>query len=676
MSYKRSLKFLFILTAAIISFLIVAILPLGCNYFPKEEKPLAFVSTLYGRSGELGEPFGIASTNDAVYFSDGEKGVIWKAVTTGKAKETSIFAQGFDTPSGLAMMPDGRLIVADTGDQTIKSVDQSGNVTIIAGSSGKRGNADGSVSDALFNGPIGVAIGAGTIYVADAYNDRIRSIKDGKVATVAGSARGFADGIAAETKFDTPSGIAVWKEGLIIADTGNSKLRFISADGAVSTISGGDWQYRDGLLYESSLVQPTSIAIGNDGDIYFTDLDTIRVIRSIPFPHILTLSDKKRGLADGILYRSGFLRPSGLAFDQNGRLLVADSGNGLVRSISADRSDDILSRSEIASLGITAEKFRELQPPRWPYDPPQAVRDIAGTLGELRGDITQTERIARFHNGLDIAGAYGETARFVRTEKVLSPVAAENFGDLRELIRLPSMGYIHIRLGRSSDGKIFDDKRFIPNFDSTGKLSGMRVPRGVKFNAGDAIGTLNSMNHVHLIAGSTGAEMNAIDALKLPGLKDSRAPTIVKAFLTDANFNELETSGKSTRIKVNKPFRVIVQAFDQMDGNPERRRLGVYSIGYVVVNTDKDASPNWTIRFDRMPPNEASGFVYAPGSHSGATGETIFNYIATNYLEGDDFGERSIDPSTLSPGDHTIRVSVGDYFGNTVSKDIEIEVVR
>ncbi|MBK8304160.1 MAG: hypothetical protein IPK98_12435 [Chloracidobacterium sp.] len=52
-----------------------------------------------------------------------------------------------------------------------------------------------------------------------------------------------------------------------------------------------------------------------------------------------------------------------------------------------------------------------------------------------------------FHNGLDIAGAYGETARFVRDEKVLRPIAAENFGTLRELIRMPTLGYIHIRLG-------------------------------------------------------------------------------------------------------------------------------------------------------------------------------------------------------------------------------------
>src|SRR5690606_12035630 len=106
-----------------------------------------------------------------------------------------------------------------------------------------------------------------------------------------------------------------------------------------------------------------------------------------------------------------------------------------------------------------------------------------------------------FHNGLDIAGGYGETARFVRDEKVLLPTAAENFGTLRELLRMPTLGYIHIRLGRDANGVRFDGVRFQFRSDAAGKLSGVRIPRGNKFRAGEAIGTLNPMNHVHLIAG-------------------------------------------------------------------------------------------------------------------------------------------------------------------------------
>src|SRR4030095_149932 len=92
---------------------------------------------------------------------------------------------------------------------------------------------------------------------------------------------------------------------------------------------------------------------------------------------------------------------------------------------------------------------------------------------------------ARFHNGLDIAGAYGETARFVRDEKVLLPIAATNFGTLRELLRMPSMGYIHVGLGRDQSSLPFADTRFQFEKDNLGKLIGVRVPRGTKFKSGE-----------------------------------------------------------------------------------------------------------------------------------------------------------------------------------------------
>src|SRR5690606_3525702 len=165
-----------------------------------------------------------------------------------------------------------------------------------------------------------------------------------------------------------------------------------------------------------------------------------------------------------------------------------------------------------------------------------------GTLGEIRGEIVDENSSVWFHNGLDIAGAYGETARFIRSEKVLDPMSTENFGTLRELIRLPSVGYIHIRLGRDSSNVPFGDQRFIFSNENSGKLNGVRVRRGTKFNAGEAIGTLNPMNHVHLIAGPAGSEMNALKALTFPGVSDSIAPVVENVKLFDESWTEIETA--------------------------------------------------------------------------------------------------------------------------------------
>ena len=115
-----------------------------------------------------------------------------------------------------------------------------------------------------------------------------------------------------------------------------------------------------------------------------------------------------------------------------------------------------------------------------------------------------------------------------------------------------------------------------------------------------------------------------------------------------------------------------------MDGNPERRRLGVFRLGFQILARDNSPVTGvaWNISFDRNPPPEAVLFAYAPGSHSGATGETIFRYIVTNHVNNDGFGEGFLDPTELAAGEYILRVFAADYFGNTASKDTEFEVAK
>jgi sugar lactone lactonase YvrE len=634
----------------------------------KEQKPFAFVSTEAGIGSNAGEVFGIAERDGVIYVSDGDKGEI-DVVRNGTL---TTFAAGLDTPSGLAFNKDGDLLVADAGSNSIKVAGRDGKVSLFAGSIA--GYEDGDVSKAQFRAPIGVAVDqSGRVLVADTYNDRIRIIENGKVSTLAGSTRGFADGSGADAKFDTPTGIAVWNEKLLVADTGNRRIRVVEPDGNVWTLagSGGD-DLKDGLLPDSSFVQPTALAVGPQGSVFVADGNAIRVISGV-LPHVLSLNREGAGVADGDLRTVKFNRPSGLAFDTNGDLLVADAEDRLVRRIGADRTGHEITHDEIAALEPTAEQFRELQPARWPYDPPDAKRDIAGTLGELRGEIKAGADEIHFHNGLDIAGAYAETARFVRSEKVLRPIATANFGTLRELIRMPTMGYIHIRLGRDKDGNpLANDGRFVFERDPSGKIKRVRIPRGSSFKAGEPIGTLNAMNHVHLIAGRSGNEMNALNALVLPGVSDTRPPTIEKVTVTDENWKSIDPKAASGKL------RIIMRAFDQMDGNSERRRLGLYRAGYQILKSDGTplADILWTINFDRLPLSEAVPFVYAQGSKSGATGETIFDHIVTNTVESDTYREGFIDTAQIDAGDYIIRVFAADRFGNTSHSDVTIKVIK
>jgi sugar lactone lactonase YvrE len=646
----------------------------GCGGLNAAENAKPFKQISIAAGSGLGEPYGIVHRDGEIFVTDGEGGRVLR-LASGLQE---IFATGLDTPSGIAFDADGNLIVADSGTNSIRKVGTNGNVTMVAGS-GQRGSEDGNAGSATFSSPIGIAISAsGAIYVADTYNDRIRVIENAAVRTIAGSSRGFADGIGSSAKFDTPLGLAAWHDKILVADAGNRRIRVLEPDGSVWTLAGdGTEQQRDGRPLNAAFAQPAAISVSPSGAIFVADADSIRVIGDGAFPFVTTIVSRSRGERAAQGFKATLSRPSGIAVDGSGNVFVSDSDNGVIRSLSREASVNDRAASEPEPQRISAEQFRTLAPPRWPYDPPGAARDIAGTLGEIRGRIDGKDSPVWFHNGLDIAGAYGERAIFIRDEKVLDPAAAENFGTLRELLRLPTLGYIHIRLGRDQNDRPLGDQRFLFDGSPGGKPTDVRVPRGSLFRAGDVIGTLNALNHVHLIAGRRGAEMNALAALELPGVADTVPPTIEDVRLFNPDWSRLETKSVSSRISISGNVRVVVTAFDRMDGNPERRKLGVFKLGYSLYPAGTPPSePQWTIVFDRMPANEAVRTVYAENSNSGAYGGTVFNYIATNFVNGDSFGEGFIDTSAIPAGLHTIRIYVADLFGNTTTKDIEVEVVK
>ncbi len=663
-------------TITAILLVVLCFVTISCRKIENKDHSFSKVNSIFDLNDKFGEPFGIAVKDGEIFVSDGEKGKIRRI---SNYKDFAVLTDKLDTPSAIAFDKNGDLIVADSGSHTIKRVSvSSGEVQSIAGRENESGFADGVADKALFNAPVGVAVADGKIYVADTYNDKIRVVENGKVSTIAGGEKGFADGENA--KFDTPCGITVWKDGkILVADSGNRRLRVVEENGNVWTLAGnGENDSVDGKLNEASFVQPLAVTIDTFGVIYVADGNSIRAVGRRFFPFVETISNTRRGFADGSLLNAEFNRPSGLAIDENGNLFVADSENQVLRIFTSEEIGRKISSEEIKSLQFAPEEFRTLGEPRWTYNPPEAKREIAGTLGEIRGEMKTTDSFARFHNGLDIAGGYGETTYFIRTEKVLNPFAVQNFDTSRELVRMPTIGYIHIRLGRDENDKPFEDERFqfifSKDLEESEKPINLRIPRGTKFEAGDQIGTLNRLNHVHLIAGRSGAEMNALDALKFPNISDSIPPTIEKVLLFDENWREI--TNENSPIKLDGKTRIVVRAFDRMDGNSERRKLGVYEIGYQILNEDETLilDKKGTISFETLPEPEAVKLVYAVGSQSGATGETVFNYIASNEVHNGEFRENYLNAANLENGKYILRVFAADYFGNTTTEDSLFEV--
>ncbi|HEY7181542.1 MAG TPA: SMP-30/gluconolactonase/LRE family protein [Blastocatellia bacterium] len=668
---------------------------------PRPPKPLAAVMTVGGPgmkivNSTIPDLFGVAVDNKSrVFFSDGTADSVLRIDADGNM--TAIMS-GLDTPSGLAFgrggwFGDGALIVANTGGHTIVRIDiGTGRSNLVAGAPGQSGFVDGAADQARFNGAIGVAVDkGGAIFVADTYNDSIRAIENGRVRTIAGGGEpGFRDGRGAEARFDTPCGIAVAADGaLLVADTGNHRIRRVTLDGQVTTIAGdGAPEDRDGNLAEAAFGEPTGIAARRDGMIFVTGgaPSSVRMI-DLKGQVVTTVARGGfgGGMADGAVANAKLNRPSSLAFAPNDALVFSDTNNGLIRAVVPEGANfGFLSDPRHST--IKASDIRDAVPPRWPYDPPEAKRDIAGTFGEVRGEMLP-DHDAWFHNGLDIPGNYGETARAILSERVTLPMAVDGVGGVRERLRLPLIGYIHLRVGRDQSDQPAGD---FPNGaiafrrDEHGRVTGVRLRRGTRINAGGAIGALNGLRHVHLIAGPSSKESNPFAALRFPGLSDTVAPTIESVAITnefgESLFDSAKTAGGAKTCSINGRARVIVRAYDQVDGNPRRRRLGVYRLGYQLLRHDGSpevgfAQPLYNLVFDRLPAvQDMIRLVYAEGSQSGYEGLTVFSYIVTNVAGGGLAHEEFLDVSRIAPGDYTLRVFAEDFFGNQSWRDTPVIV--
>jgi hypothetical protein len=136
------------------------------------------------------------------------------------------------------------------------------------------------------------------------------------------------------------------------------------------------------------------------------------------------------------------------------------------------------------------------------------------------------------------------------------------------------------------------------------------------------------------------------------------------------------------RIIVSGHVQVVVDAWDQADGNRPQRRLGIYDAGYQVLNRDGTPATGfedvrWTLRFDRLTSDpRAPAIVYAPGSGIPFYGgrRTRFLYRATSSLRHGIAADGFWDAGSLPEGDYILRAWVGDIRGNTATANRDLPI--
>lgn len=318
------------------------------------------------------------------------------------ADDGSGAAARFDSPKGLAMAPNGDVLVADTNGCRIRRVTTAGLVSTLAGGYLQPGSADAVGPAARFNQPQGLAYDAvaGRLVVADALNAQIRALDLGTlaVATLAGRpvSQGSADGAAALARFRDPWGVARDAAGnLYVVERGNHTLRKITPAGEVSTLAGlaGAAGSTDGAGAAARFNEPVGVAAASDGSvIYVADFAGGLVRRVTAAGAVTTLA-------------SGFNQPAGLALVSSGDLYVAEFGAHTIRRVTPAGAVSL--HAGAAGTSGAADGDR-LAAARF-FQPFGLAADAAGNL--YVGDFgNQTVRKIAAANGVvsTVAGAAGQ----------------------------------------------------------------------------------------------------------------------------------------------------------------------------------------------------------------------------------------------------------------------------
>ncbi|MGA2544760.1 MAG: hypothetical protein ABSG78_24690, partial [Verrucomicrobiota bacterium] len=305
-------------------------------------QPAYAINTVISGNG-IGNPLGVAVDGGGnVFFSDGYRDVIWK-YSPGSGGGLTAFAglynaagtnDGigsaalFNGPYGLVMDAGSNLYVADSGNDTIRMITPAGVVSTIAGLPGSAGFENNPGPTASFNGPNGLAMDSHTnLYVADYYNGAIRKVTNGpsgwQVTTVA-------------TGFYHCSGVAVDASGNVyVADSGHHVIQMITPGGAVSIIAGqlNRAGNVDGLWSDAQLNFPQGILVDASGHVLVVDTgnNSLRILTPGEFGTILTVAGSANNYQDGTGSAAWFRNPIGLALDSFGNLFIADDNNSAIR---------------------------------------------------------------------------------------------------------------------------------------------------------------------------------------------------------------------------------------------------------------------------------------------------------------------------------------------------------
>ncbi len=257
-------------------------------------------------------------------------------------------AAGIGSPNSVATDTHGNVYIATanydaTAGPWLRMVNASGVISTISGGIYGLGGDGGPATAAEYISILDIAVdGAGNIYIADFYANRVRKIDaSGMVSTFAGGGSSSGEGIPATSAvLSGPQGLAVDGSGNVyIANSSDHQVRKVNAAGLITTIAGNGTAGTSGdggAATAAELRSPRGLVVDNSGNIYISD-DQANNLRKIDASGIIT-TIAGTGTAGysgdgGSPLLADFNIPTGVTVDGTGNIYIVDGDNNVVRKV-------------------------------------------------------------------------------------------------------------------------------------------------------------------------------------------------------------------------------------------------------------------------------------------------------------------------------------------------------
>ena len=299
-----------------------------------------------------------------LYVADTSAGDIAVIPVTGSPSSLAVAAVDLSFSSGAGLY-------ASTNNEVVE-VGAKGMGTAVAGGGNSAYGDNGPAVQARLNHPAGVSMdAAGNVYIADRDNNRIRRVApDGTITTVAGTgaAGNSGDGgLAADAELSGPESVTVDAAGnLYIADTGNQRVRIVTADGKIAAATklgllspvyaipdgAGNLYIADAgagkILTAGSngvpatlvtgLSSPRGLALDSQGNLYYTEAGAARVSQRSPAGTVTSIGAGSWNI------------PRGVAVDSAGNVYVADTGLQQVLEVGSNGGVTVIAGTGMAGF--------------------------------------------------------------------------------------------------------------------------------------------------------------------------------------------------------------------------------------------------------------------------------------------------------------------------------------